>query len=217
MKRPRLGRNRLTARTATRRADGLEVLMPCVRRIAVVLCAVLFLLTPTAARAQAAARTVLGQVVDTTGQTAPGAIVTLTAPSSRAAAAYTFVEAADRETGSRLTGRHRHQGTARVSWASPDAATRAEIRASLCGSWLLSTRGGPAGGPTVAPRFALWDVFVGRRLWSTWSGFVAVDNVFDSPDPNTGVLGEDGSPVPLSRADAGRAMRAGLTWRWERR
>ncbi|HET9371126.1 MAG TPA: carboxypeptidase-like regulatory domain-containing protein [Vicinamibacterales bacterium] len=47
-------------------------------------------------------------------------------------------------------------------------------------------------------------------------GFLAIDNLGDSQDPNTGVVMPDGTPAPIYRPEYGRTVRAGLSWSWAR-
>ena len=136
----------------------------------------------------------------------------------RVAAAYTYLEAMSRQTGQTLTGRHPHQGFARATWMSTDGATRAEVRGAFYSGWLAAAaRGGSTGAGTYAPRFALWDVTGSQRIAAGVSAYVAIDNFLDSQDPNTGVVLANGTPATIYRPEAGRVVRGGLTWRWEKR
>ena len=127
--------------------------------------------------------------------------------------AYTYLSAHDTDTGLALTGRHRHHGHVRVSWQPRRSGLRASLRGTFFSSW-IAARAATAGAvqDTVAPRFALWDAFVSQRLGRGLSAFLAIDNLADSQDPNTGVLLPDGTPAPLYRPDAGRAARVGIQW-----
>lgn len=131
------------------------------------------------------------------------------------AGAYTFLDADDRESGTPLAGRHRHQGFARATWSG--RRTLAEVRASLYGAWLVASRGAGGSAPAEAKAFALWDVIVRRQLAGGAALYAAVDNVYDSQDPNTGRLDADGTPAAIYRPEAGRTLRVGLTWTWEAR
>lgn len=127
--------------------------------------------------------------------------------------AYTYLSARDTGTGLALTGRHRHHGHVRVSWQPRTAGLRASLRGTFFSSW-TAARATVAGTvhDTVAPRFALWDAFVSQRIGRGLSAFVAVDNLADSQDPNTGVLLPGGVPAALYRPDAGRTARVGVQW-----
>ena len=127
--------------------------------------------------------------------------------------AYTYLSARDTETELALTGRHRHHGHVRVSWQPRQSGLRASVRGTFFSSW-VAARATVAGSvqDTVAPRFALWDAFVSQRIGRGLSAFVAIDNLADSQDPNTGVVLTDGTPAALYRSDAGRTARVGMQW-----
>ena len=118
------------------------------------------------------------------------------------AAAYTFLDAKDRKSKVELTGRHRHQGSARLTW-SP-SPVRAELRGAFYGSWLATAE-------ERADSFALWDALVAYRIHRGVEAFAAVDNLLDSQDPNTGTAGA------IYRPEIGRTLRAGLRWNWKQR
>lgn len=128
--------------------------------------------------------------------------------------AYTFLSARDAENDRDLTGRHRHHGSVRVSWQPARTGLRASVRGTFFSSWIASRATLPTGGvqDTIAPRFALWDVFVSQRIRGGLSAFVTMDNVTDSQDPNTGVLLPTGAPAAIYRPDAGRTARVGVQW-----
>ena len=65
---------------------------------------------------------------------------------------------------------------------------------------------------TVAPKFAIWDVFATQRIGRRVSAFINLDNLTDSQDPGTGVLLPGGVPAPIYRPDAGRTVRVGVQW-----
>ncbi|MQA28784.1 MAG: TonB-dependent receptor [Luteitalea sp.] len=132
--------------------------------------------------------------------------------------AYTYLSARDTETDLALTGRHRHHGHVRVSWQPAQSGLRASLRGTFFSSW-IATRATTAGvvQDTVAPKFALWDVFVSQRITRGLSAFLTVDNLADSQDPNTGVLLATGAPAPIYRPDAGRTARVGVQWSFSAR
>ncbi len=125
--------------------------------------------------------------------------------------AYTLLDARDRDSGLRLLNRHRHQGHARLRWAG--GGTRVDLRATAFSSWLVSrTTSAGQVSETRADAFTLLDVFVARKLRDGVEAFVALDNLGDSRDPNSGRLDAAGRPLALARAEAGRTWRAGLRW-----
>lgn len=127
--------------------------------------------------------------------------------------AYTYLDATEADTGRALTGRHRHHGHARVAWQPSGTGLRAGIRGTFFSSWIAArTTSGDTVQDTTSPRFALWDIFATQRIGHGLSAFINVDNVTDSQDPGTGVLLPDGTPAPIYRPDAGRTVRAGVTW-----
>lgn len=130
-----------------------------------------------------------------------------------AGGAYTYLLARDTETDLSLTGRHRHHGHVRLSWTPAVSGFRASLRGTFFSSWIAAraTSGGNVV-DTVAPRFALWDAFFSQRLGRKLTAYLAVDNLADSRDPNTGVILPDGTPAPIYRPEAGRTARIGLQW-----
>jgi outer membrane receptor for ferrienterochelin and colicins len=132
--------------------------------------------------------------------------------------AYTYLQAEDTETGLTLTGRHRHHGHIRASWNPGTIGLRANIRGTFYSSWIASrATSGNQVSDTVAPRFALWDAYVSQRLTRGLSAYVAIENLTDNQDPNTGVLMPDGTPAPLYRAEIGRTARFGVRWTFQNR
>lgn len=131
--------------------------------------------------------------------------------------AYTYLDARDNEADLRLTGRHRHHGHMRVSWGDDRLGLRANVRGTFYSSWIAAraTQGSDVI-DTVAPRFALWDAYVSQRVRGGVLAFVALDNLADSQDPNTGLLLPDGTAASIYRPEAGRAVRVGLKWSWAR-
>ena len=132
--------------------------------------------------------------------------------------AYTLLSAEDAETGMALTGRHRHHGHARVSWQSARTGLRASLRGTFFSSWVAarSTTADGAAQDTIAPRFALWDAFVSQPIARGLSAFLAIDNLADSQDPNTGVQLPNGTPAAIYRPEAGRTARVGVHWSFSR-
>lgn len=129
-------------------------------------------------------------------------------------AGYTYLDAYDGDNGRQLTGRHRHHGHARLSWAPSHSGFKAGMRSTFFGSWIAARATGPQGTvqDTVAPKFAIWDVFATQRIGRRVSAFINLDNLTDSQDPNTGVLLPGGVAAPIYRPDAGRTVRVGVQW-----
>jgi outer membrane receptor for ferrienterochelin and colicins len=129
------------------------------------------------------------------------------------AGAYTYLQARDAQQSLDLTGRHPHQGHARVMWHVNRIGLRVNLRATAYSSWIAARSGGV---DTVAPGFVLWDAYASQRMVGGLSGFVALDNLTDDQDPNTGVLTAAGTPAPIYRPEAGRTVRFGLRWAWSK-
>jgi outer membrane receptor for ferrienterochelin and colicins len=129
------------------------------------------------------------------------------------AGGYTYLSARDAASGRALTGRHPHHGHVRVSWQPAAIGLRASLRGTFFSSW-IAARATTAGSvqDTVAPRFALWDAAVSQRIGRRLTAFLAVDNVANSQDPNTGVVLPSGTPAPIYRPEAGRTARLGVQW-----
>jgi outer membrane receptor for ferrienterochelin and colicins len=129
------------------------------------------------------------------------------------AGAYTYLQAKDARNDVPLTGRHPHQAHVRISWQPERVAFRANIRATAYSSWIAARTGTV---DTVAPGFVLWDAYASQRLLKGLSAFAAIENLTDNQDPNTGLVTATGSPLPIYRPDAGRAVRVGVRWDWTR-
>jgi outer membrane receptor for ferrienterochelin and colicins len=127
--------------------------------------------------------------------------------------AYTYLQARDSKIDRDLTGRHEHQGHARLSWHSDRLGTRANLRATAYSSW-IAARAGTV--DTIAPGFTLWDVYVSQRVLRGLTAFAAIDNVTDNQDPNTGVITTSGAPAVIYRPEAGRTARFGVRWSWSK-
>jgi outer membrane receptor for ferrienterochelin and colicins len=127
--------------------------------------------------------------------------------------AYTYLDARDTNTGRELTLRHRHQGYVKLGWAPARLGLRANVRGTLYSSW-IAARGAQ---DTVAPGFSLWDAYVSQRLVRGLSAYVAIDNLADNQDPNTGLVLPSGVPAAIYRPEAGRTMRFGVRFNWAQR
>ncbi|MGE3277872.1 MAG: TonB-dependent receptor [Vicinamibacterales bacterium] len=133
-------------------------------------------------------------------------------PHATVGGAYTYLDARDTDSDIALTGRHPHHGHVRFGWRSDRVGFSANLRGTFYSSWIVS-HGTP---DTVGEAFALWDLYLSQRVGAGLSAFAAVDNLGDSQDPNTGIVGANGSPAAIYRAEAGRAVRFGVRWTWTR-
>lgn len=126
-------------------------------------------------------------------------------------AGYTYLDATDGDSGRQLTGRHRHHGHARLSWAPSAGGFRTGVRGTVFGSWIAARATAPGGvvQDTTAPRFALWDVFATQRIGRRLSAFLNIDNIGNSQDPATGVMLPDGTAAAIYRPESGRTIRVG--------
>ncbi len=126
-------------------------------------------------------------------------------------AAYTFLDARDSDAGLRLTGRHRHQGNARLAWENQRLGLRWYLTGAFYSSWIVS-RQTVAGTvrDTIAPKFALWDTSVSKSIAKAVTLFAAVYNLGNSRDPNSGTLLPGGTAAPIYRPEIGRSFRLGL-------
>jgi outer membrane receptor for ferrienterochelin and colicins len=131
--------------------------------------------------------------------------------------AYTYLEARDDATGLALTGRNDHQGHLRFAWVADRIGLHANLRGTFYSSW-IAARATVNGAPqdTRASGFSLWDAFVSQRLVRSLTAFVAVDNLMDNQDPNTGKMTPTGTPASMYRLDVGRTARAGIRVSWTR-
>jgi outer membrane receptor for ferrienterochelin and colicins len=146
------------------------------------------------------------QGVETDGEVAivPGASI---------GGAYTFLDARDAGNDRALTLRHRHHGHVRFTWSPARFGLRANLRGTFYSSWIAARAGTQ---DTVAPAFSLWDAYVSQRLLRGLSAYVAVENLADNQDPNTGLLLANGTPAAIYRPEAGRSVRFGLRFNWAR-
>jgi outer membrane receptor protein involved in Fe transport len=130
--------------------------------------------------------------------------------------AYAGLDARDRARGIDLTGRHAHQGHVRLAWQLDRIGLRANVRGTFYSDWVAARTTAADGAirDTRAPGFALWDAYVSQRVLRNLTGFVSLENLADSRDPNTGVLLPSGAPAAISRPEVGRTVRVGLRWAW---
>lgn len=132
------------------------------------------------------------------------------------AGAYTYLDARDDKTDLRLTGRNEHQGSVRATWRHPIGLVL-NVRGMFSSDW-VAARATVAGSPvdTLAPGYAMWDVYASQRVVRGINVFVAVDNVVDDQDPNLGKLSATGAPLAIYRPEAGRTARFGVRWSWSK-
>lgn len=126
--------------------------------------------------------------------------------------AYTFLETKDKRTQLPLTFRHKHHGFMKIAYDNTRYGINANFRGTFFGNyWTLATR--------QAPAYQLFDLYGSKSLIKGFEIFGAVDNIFNSQDPNTGLANpaSPASPLPLDRADVGRTFRAGLRWNFDRK
>jgi outer membrane receptor for ferrienterochelin and colicins len=126
-------------------------------------------------------------------------------------AAYTYLDARDTLQDLALTGRNKHQGHAGVSWAQESWGLRASLRGTFYSAW-IATRSATA--DVIAPRFALWDLFLAKRLVGRIDAVLAIDNLANSRDPNSGVLTPTGTAAAIYRPEFGRSIQAGVRLNW---
>jgi outer membrane receptor for ferrienterochelin and colicins len=131
------------------------------------------------------------------------------------AGAYTYLDARDDMTDLRLTGRNKHQGNIRATWRQPKIGFVVNLRGMFYSDW-IAARATVNGQPqdTIAPGYALWDLYASQRVLRGVSAFAAIDNLTDNQDPNIGQLSATGAPLAIYRPDVGRTFRAGIRWSW---
>jgi outer membrane receptor for ferrienterochelin and colicins len=129
-------------------------------------------------------------------------------------AAYTYLEARDTIQHVALTGRHPHQGHVGLNWTQESLGLRASLRGTFYSSW-ITTRSATAG-DVIAPKFALWDLFIAKRLLGPVDAILSINNLANSRDPNSGALLPTGSAAPIYRPEFGRAIQAGVRVNWSR-
>ncbi len=104
-----------------------------------------------------------------------------------------------------------------MTWRLRESGFTANLRGMFYGSW-IAARATANGQPqdTIAPAFALWDLYGSQRILRGLNAFAAVDNLFDNQDPNTGLLSPTGTPLAIYRPETGRTVRFGIRWAWSR-
>jgi len=122
--------------------------------------------------------------------------------------AYTYLDARNAVNKFYLTGRNKHQGTAKLAYDNVRYGFSANLRGSFYSRWIVSQT--VAGVNTYAPGFQLWDLYGSKSLPKGFDIFGSIDNLFDSQDPNTGTAGS------IFRPDAGRTFRVGMRWSFDK-
>lgn len=122
--------------------------------------------------------------------------------------AYTYLDARNAVNKFYLTGRNKHQGTAKLAYDNARYGFSANLRGSFYSRWIVSQTG--AGVNTFAAGFQLWDLYGSKQLPKGFDVYGSIDNLFNSQDPNTGTAGS------IYRPDAGRTFRVGLRWTFDR-
>ena len=104
----------------------------------------------------------------------------------------------------------------RATWRAPSASSPTSAACSTS-DW-VAARATVNGQPldTLAPGYALWDVYASQRVLRGLNAFVAIDNLADNQDPNLGKLSATGAPLAIYRPDVGRTVRGGIRWSWAR-
>ena len=117
---------------------------------------------------------------------------------------YTYLDARDKATGGFLSQRHKHHGNFRIWWSTKRlGGLRTNFRGTYLGKWPIVGRRSTV----VVDSYQLWDWYVAKPIRSGFEMYGAVDNLFDSIDPNL-----EGPDPTFYRADPGRTLRIGLRW-----
>ena len=121
---------------------------------------------------------------------------------------YTYLDARDKESGAFLSQRHRHHGNFRFWWSTRRlGGLRTNLRGTYFGTWPVVGRTGTA----VNQAYQIWDWYVAKPVNAGFEMYVALDNLFDSVDPNLAT-----TPPSFFRADFGRTFRVGVRWNFRR-
>jgi outer membrane receptor for ferrienterochelin and colicins len=127
--------------------------------------------------------------------------------------AYTYLDARDNSDtiskGRYLTGRNRHQGFVKLAYDNIRYKFNANLRGSFYSKWIAS-RNETTNVETIAAPFQLWDLYGAKSLPKGFEVFAAMDNMFDSKDPNSG------TNQAIFRPEAGRTFRLGVRWSLDR-
>ncbi len=123
--------------------------------------------------------------------------------------AYTYLDARDKTSDRYLTGRNRHHGFVKLAYDNTRYKFNANLRGSFYSKWIVS-RNETTNAETIAAPFQLWDLYGAKSLPKGFEVFAAMDNMFDSRDPNSG------TNLAIFRPEAGRTFRLGIRWSLDR-
>jgi outer membrane receptor for ferrienterochelin and colicins len=118
--------------------------------------------------------------------------------------AYTFLDARDKSDGSYLDNRNKHQGFMKLAYSNPHYGLNANLRGSFYSHWIATHDN--TGAPVLGKAFRLWDAYASKSIAKGFQVYAAVDNMFNSKDPNSGISDE------IFRPEAGRTFRIGVNW-----
>ena len=119
--------------------------------------------------------------------------------------AYTYLDARDKATSAFLSERHRHNGNFRLWYATERlGGLRTNFRGTYFSSWPISGRSGTS---FTGDAYQIWDWYLAKPVRSGVEMYIAVDNLFDSTDPNLA-----GAQPTFFRPDPGRTLRVGMRW-----
>lgn len=124
------------------------------------------------------------------------------------AGAYTFLEAYDKATNRFLVGRHKHQSFVKLGYENARLGLIANFRGTFYGGW-INTRNETTGATVLGKGFELWDLYGSKKVWSGFTLFGSIDNLFNNVDPNRGTSAQQ-------RIEVGRTYRAGIRWSYDR-
>ena len=130
--------------------------------------------------------------------------------------AYTYLDARDKATDAFLSERHRHHGNFRIFYHSNRmGGWRTNLRGTYFGKW-------PSYGAQDTPTYGaqeilfgdayqIWDWYVAKPVAQGAEIFFAVDNLFNSKDPNL-----KAAQPSFLRVEPGRLFRVGMRWTFGR-
>ena len=129
---------------------------------------------------------------------------------------YTYLDARDKATDAFLSERHRHHGNFRIFYhSSRMGGWRTNLRGTYFGKWPSS---GARDTPTYGSQkilfgdaYQIWDWYVAKPVSQGAEIFFAMDNLFDSKDPNL-----NATQPSFLRVDPGRLFRVGMRWTFKR-
>ncbi len=131
--------------------------------------------------------------------------------------AYTYLDARDKQTGSYLAERMKHQGFLKLAYDDPDHGFRANLRASFFSNWRASSLTNRSLQTDVdSNAFQLVDIFAAKRVNNRFEVYATIENLLNDRDANIGKLDPRGNPLPILRPDAGRLFRAGVRIRFDK-